>query len=228
LEPRQVDEIRLVFDEAWAMGDTVSPETRCWILAWAPFRATLCSHRLLGMLDILFQGQAQLLDYHPIYQPAANANSPDPGDRLTALRDWHRDFTFVRDPGGSPLMITVLIFIDDIGDEAGPTLVLPGTHRMPATIVTRHDQSPRADEQALPVRSGQGLIINSAIVHSRGLNHSERPRRGLVLNFGYWWMKPWDLDLPLPKDACTGIPADVERLLGLRCPSDDLYLYSPI
>jgi Phytanoyl-CoA dioxygenase (PhyH) len=228
LGPRQVEEMRAVFDEAWAKGDEVAPETRCWILAWAPFRAVLCSDRLLGLLDAVFQGQAQLLDYYPNYQPAATACPADRGERVTALRDWHRDFTFVRDPGGSPLMITVLVFIDDIGRETGPTLVLPGTHRVPATIVPRHDQSPRADEQPLPVRPGQGLILNSAIVHSRGLNRSERPRRGIVMNFGYWWMKPWDLELPLPEEARADIPADMERLLGLRSPSDNLYLSAPI
>ncbi|MGI8447129.1 MAG: hypothetical protein ACR2MP_08130, partial [Streptosporangiaceae bacterium] len=106
--------------------------------------------------------------------------------------------------------------------------VLPGTHRVPATVVARHDQAPRAAEQPLPARPGQGLILNSAIVHSRGLNRSARPRRGIVMNFGYWWMKPWDLDLPLPEDACAGIPEGTEQLLGLRCPSDNLYLSSPI
>ncbi|MGI8447428.1 MAG: phytanoyl-CoA dioxygenase family protein, partial [Streptosporangiaceae bacterium] len=149
LGPREVEEMGAVFDEAWNTGDKVAPETRCWLLAWAPFRAVLRSGRLLAVLDTLFQGQAQLLDYYPNYQPAA-APSADPRERVTALRDWHRDFTFVRDPGGSPLMITVLVFIDDISGEAGPTLVLPGTHRVPAPVIARHGQAPQTPTQPLP------------------------------------------------------------------------------
>jgi Phytanoyl-CoA dioxygenase (PhyH) len=229
LGPPQVGQLRAVFDDAWATGDKTSPEARCWILEWAPFRAILGSRRLLGILDVLFQGQAQLLDYYPIYQSSPNGRRP-PGDdqRVTTVRDWHRDFTFVRDPGGSPLMITVLMFADDICDQVGPTLVLPGSHRVPAIVVPRHDQTPRAEEQPLPVKAGHGLMLNSAIVHSRGLNQSDRPRRGVVLNFGHWWMKPWDMDLPLPQHACAGLPAEVQSLLGLRSPCDNLYLFAPI
>jgi len=120
------------------------------------------------------------------------------------------------------------MFMDDIQAGTGPTLVLPGTHKVPALVVPRHDSTPQAEEIPLPLRAGEILVLNSSIIHSRGLNTSDRPRRGIVLNFGYWWMKPWDIDLPLPQDANTGIPAETERLLGLRCPGDNLYLVSQI
>jgi hypothetical protein len=228
LEPAQLEEMRAVFDDAWMAGDTISEGIRCWILAWEPFRAVLRSPPLLSILEVLFQGQAQLLDYYPNYQASMNPMAAGPDEQAPALRDWHRDFTFVRDPDGLPLMITVLMFIDDIYAEMGPTLVLPGTHRVPAAVVPRHDQSPRPDEQPLPVRAGQALVLNSAIIHSRGLNRSDHPRRGIVLNFGYWWMKPWDADLPLPEDLRNGMPTDLEYLLGLSCPADNLYLFSAI
>jgi hypothetical protein len=108
------------------------------------------------MLHVIFGGQAQLLDYYPNCEPAAATPAGHVHESVPGERDWHRDFTFVRSPDGSPLMITVLIFMDDI------------------------------------------------------------------------WMRPWDMDLPLPQDARTGIPAGTERLLGLRCPGGNLYLVSQI
>jgi hypothetical protein len=228
LEPAEIESMRAVFGTVWAAGDAVMPETRCWVLAWEPFRAVLRSPRLVSMLSTIFDGQAQLLDYYPNYQPAMAGRQAQPREHVSTQRDWHRDFTFVRSPDGLPLMITVLIFVDDVTEDMGPTLVLPGTHRIPAQVVTRHDSSPRADELPLPVRAGEGLVLNSSIIHSRGLNNSDRPRRGVVLNFGYWWMKPWDMDLPLPEDARTGNSAEVEQLLGLRCPGDNLYLVSSL
>jgi hypothetical protein len=224
LEPDEIDAMRAAFDAAWAAGDADSPRTRCWILAWPPFRAILRSGRLLSMLDVIFDGQAQLLDYYPNYQPPATMRTV----HVSGQRDWHRDFTFVRNPDGLPLMITVLIFMDDIGDDAGPTLVLPGTHRTAEKVIPRHDSSPQPDERPLPVQAGEVLVLNSSIIHSRGLNVSDRPRRGIVLNFGYWWMKPWDMDLPLPAGMLAGITTEMEHLLGLRCPGDNLYLMSSI
>jgi hypothetical protein len=228
LEPGDLAGMRDCFGAAWAAGDAASPVARCWILGFEPFRALLRSHHLQAMLAAIFDGQAQLLDYYPNYQPAAAAGEPLPGGAGPGRRDWHRDFTFVRSADGLPLMITVLVFLDDVGEETGPTLVIPASHRVPECIVPRHDDAPRADELALPVRAGEVIVLNSSIVHSRGVNASATPRRGVVLNFGYWWMKPWDEDLPLPAGVRADITPEMEQLLGLRCPGDNLYLVSAI
>jgi hypothetical protein len=220
----EVAELRAAFQDAWAAGEKLAPQVRCWMLTAAPFRAVLNSSRLRKLLRWVFCEQAQLLDCYPIYQPPAQHPQAGPAGQ----RDWHRDFTFVRDPDGTPLMVTVLVFIDDVQDEVGPTLVLPGTHRVPHQVITRHATAPRADELALPVQSGDGLLLNSSIVHSPGQNRSARPRRGIVMNFGYWWMKPWDMELPLPPEATDGITAESQCLLGLRSPADNLYLFAAI
>ena len=227
LGPGQLEDLRLLFDSAWSAGDQASPQQRCWILRWEPFRVILGSPSLLSMLDVVFDGQPQLLDYYPNYQPPTVAGNHRNGHALQP-RDWHRDFTFVRDRDGLPLMITVLTFLDDVTAETGPTLVIPGSHRIPSRVVARHDDSPRSDELALPVRAGEVLVLNSSIIHSRGVNLSSVPRRGLVLNFGYWWMKPWDMDLPLPQEASRQLSEKMQILLGLRCPGDNLYLISQI
>ena len=223
LTPNEVAVMRAAFDDAWEAGDELAPETRCWVLAVEQFRTPLSSPRLMALLRTIFGDQAQLLDYHPIYQPPAEASGP-----VFPLRDWHRDFTFVHDQGGSPLMITIITFLDDISDELGPTVVIPGSHRVPREVVPRHDPAVHGEEVPLPARAGEGLLLNSAIVHSAGQNRSALPRRGLVMNFGYWWMKPWNMHLPLPPEFTVGLAPALEYLLGIASPSDDEYLFAPI
>ena len=87
-------------------------------------------------------------------------------------------------------IVTVLFFIEATTVENGCTLVVPGTHLLPATTTLRlrEDVGIEASgvlEQALPVPMPAGglLAIDSMIYHSAGVNETQGTRLSLTMGY---------------------------------------------
>lgn len=156
-----------------------------------------------------FGDQLQLLMY--VLRRGA---SPQGG----AARRWHRDFDFVTD---RLISLNVIVYLDDLDAADGATAVLPRSHRDPEPAAGHGEPVP--GEILVPVRAGDGLLNWSTLIHSGTPRDSAGPRRLVLLYFGYWWLKRYEHDSPLPWQAYENASRDRLRLLGALMPGRDMH-----
>jgi Phytanoyl-CoA dioxygenase (PhyH) len=217
-------------EEAWAQAlEPVASGTSRPALTHPECVDFLDSDELLAAPRQLLGEQIQLVDFFPVYQsprrwPSGAEREPDRGWIRVPERGWHRDFSFTTRRGDAPVMVTVLLFLDQIGEEQGPTVVLPGSHLDPAPPADLEGKLPYPGEVKVPLAVGDALLLNGSLLHSHARNASATPRRGLVMMFAYWWVKQHS-PLPLPDAATVGADPTRRRLLGLEQPTPDLFIY---
>ena len=200
------------FDRVWDLPGRSSQHK---LLQHQMFLELIAHPAILGRQRALFGDQTQLLQYDLLRQGPRNETFP--------LRSWHRDFVF---PGDMPLSVNTLLFLDPIGEKAGPTRVVPHSHRGGAIPSPAQSGQPHPEEVAVHAAPGDAIFINSALWHTGGRNVGDGLRRGIYLYYGYWWLKRYEPDQALPWQALEG--ADDERLtlLGVKNPgSPDLHQY---
>ena len=103
-----------------------------------------------------------------------------------AAIEWHQDFAFY--PHTNDDVLALGVIIDDMGEENGPLMVFPGTHRGP--IFDHHVDGVFAgamdlgaagldmtDAVTLTGPAGSISIHHGRIVHGSALNRSDRDRR---------------------------------------------------
>ena len=108
---------------------------------------------------------------------------------------WHQDWSYWQRTTPEN-HITIHISLDDADEESGCLHFIPGSHRwgaLPAAsfggdidqLCAHLDEDQRAAFQpvATPLKAGQASIHHSSTVHGSFANRSNRPRRGVVLNF---------------------------------------------
>jgi hypothetical protein len=172
---------------------------------------------ILDRVRAVFGHQTQLISYDVHYQRPGPVNADQE-------RWWHRDLSF---PGDTPVILTVILAVDDMPIERGPTHVVPGTHRGTALPPKDRQHEPLPGEVALTMPAGSAAFINGAIWHSKGHNVSPQMRRVIILGYGYWWLKRWFYDRDLPWQALVGASEDRLRLLGLKQPEENFHYYDP-
>jgi hypothetical protein len=108
---------------------------------------------------------------------------------------WHQDWSYWTRT--TPQRhISVYIALDDMDEENGCLQVVPGSHRwgkLPGVefggamdqLHTHLSEEQREEfaPVAVPLRAGQASIHHSGLVHGSLANRSDRPRRGIVLNY---------------------------------------------
>ncbi len=103
-----------------------------------------------------------------------------------AAIEWHQDFAFY--PHSNDDVLAVGVIIDDMGEENGPLMVFPGSHKGPihdhhldGVFVGAMDLKAcgydLADAVALSGPAGSISIHHGRIVHGSALNTSDRDRR---------------------------------------------------
>ena len=122
----------------------------------------------------------------------------------------HRDIrSFVH---GLPLMLNMLVMLDDFTLENGATFLYPGSHRLaeapaPAAFVAGADRAVG--------NAGDIVLFNSGIWHAAGDNQSDGPRRGLTLTFTVPYFKPqMDYVTVLGTEAVAAMPPHLQQVLG--------------
>jgi len=107
---------------------------------------------------------------------------------------WHHD---VGMPGvyhpRSVMMVKLFFLLDDVTEDGGCTLFLPGSHRFPLDFqlphVTEPTDMPGHAKMAFP--AGTAYFFNGRCYHAATSNRSDRPRRVLIYNYGHHWMRIW-------------------------------------
>lgn len=205
--------IRSEFDRVWELEQPRVSQHQ--LLKHRTFIDLIEHPPILDRVRGLFGAQTQLIQYDLLRQGPRSA-APE--------RSWHRDFAF---PGDAPLAVNVIVPLDEMTEERGPTRVVPGTHLGVALPPAEAKNRPLPGEVPALAAPGDATFINGAIWHTGGRNGTDGLRRGIFLYYGYWWLKRYDGDRELPWQALEGASEQRLRLLGFKMPGKDLHMYDP-
>lgn len=133
----------------------------------------------------------------------------DKPPRRTWSLPWHRDLTIaVRDVKGANReflrptlkagvphveapawllrdMLTVRVALDDVGDENGPLLVIPGSHRDVSAEDLPTERELKAMVRPMHMRAGDVLLIRPLVVHRSGPSRPGTSRHRRTLHFEF-------------------------------------------
>jgi ectoine hydroxylase-related dioxygenase (phytanoyl-CoA dioxygenase family) len=122
----------------------------------------------------------------------------------------HRDIKFYS--GDVPLMINVLVMLDDFTEENGPTLILPYSH-----LFEEKPSDEYFHENSIQVlgKKGDILFFNSNIWHCSSRNNTNEDRMALPITFSKSVIKQL-LDYPraLGYDKINDFSEDLRQILG--------------
>lgn len=144
----------------------------------------------------------RLLDFEPIHALATRLLNPyllwdlsvlsalpTPGTAKAATTSWHRDYAGMMIGGHHPGYLWFFLCLDDATPENGATWVVPGSHRTTTPEEPSHGNTWAEDDlenftSRIQVcgKAGDLLVLNPALLHSSGRNHTEKPRR--LVNIG--------------------------------------------
>lgn len=148
-----------------------------------------------------------------------------PGEDKVFHKKVHRDIRgFSSDV---PLMLNMLVMLDDFTTENGSTLLLPGSH-LKGEVPSAEDFNNNAI-QATGV-AGDVIIWNSNLFHASGTNRTNQVRRALPITFSLPYYKQL-LDYPraIGYDRYDTFEEQIRRILGYdaRVPASVSEWYSP-
>lgn len=131
---------------------------------------------------------------------------------------WHHD---VGMPGvyhpRSVMMVKLFFLLDDVSEDGGCTLFLPGSHRYPMDFrlpkVENPMEMPHHAKMAFP--AGTAYFFNGRCYHAATDNNSDRRRRVLIYNYGHHWMRIWPGYEPSERLKENAKAAVRRQLLGL-------------
>ena len=179
IDPDQVDRLRLALDAAYAR------------------RGEMFIHQLLEE-DEAF---VFLLDHPPILDRmrailgnclqlhSATARVTECGEEE---QSWHRDGPWPIDPDGTPYgslpgQINCGYYLDELTDENGPIVIVPGSHRAPFKPPEGFPRFP--DEMRVYVKPGQAVMFDGWLYHRGAANQSDSRRRACLMCYQNAWMK---------------------------------------
>ena len=211
LDAGHVTHLQAEFDRVWELEG--KPVNQIKLLKHQTFIDLIGHAPILNRHKAVFGEQIQLLQFDLLRQ-GPRSEMPE--------RGWHRDFHF---PGDTALSVNTILYLDDITEESGPTYVVPGSQRGSELPPRDGLAKPLPEEIAVHAKAGDAVFINSAIWHSGGRNQGEGLRRAIYLYYGYWFLKRYEFNQPLPWQALAGADEERLRLLGVKMPGRDLHMY---
>jgi ectoine hydroxylase-related dioxygenase (phytanoyl-CoA dioxygenase family) len=131
---------------------------------------------------------------------------------------WHHD---VGMPGvyhpRSVMMVKLFFLLEDVSEDGGCTLFLPGSHRFPLDFplpeVKNPMEMPGHTKMAFP--AGTAYFFNGRCYHAATDNNSDHARRVLIYNYGHHWMKIWPGYEPSEALQAKAKTAVRKQLLGM-------------
>ncbi len=145
-----------------------------------PVFADLIPHPpLMDVLEALFDST----EFH-FHNYKCIVKSP----RVSSVFRWHRDLPYLLH--STPNLITAMLCLDDMTEQNGATVVLPGSHKLADENVSASDAEilegdlPAGfDRVRVDCPAGSAVLFHVNIIHGGGANRSETPRRNVI---GIW------------------------------------------
>jgi ectoine hydroxylase-related dioxygenase (phytanoyl-CoA dioxygenase family) len=143
------------------------------------FARLICYEPLLDVLETLFESRE--FHFH-------NYKCINKAPQASGAFVWHRDLPYLYHSTAN--LVTAMLCLDDMTEENGATVVLPGSHLLVDENVAVGDQD--IDEADLPADmerrtvtcpAGSAVLFHVNILHGGGANRSTSPRRNVI---GIW------------------------------------------
>ncbi len=148
-----------------------------------------------------------------------------PGEDKVFHKKVHRDIRGYS--AGIPILLNMLVMLDDFTIENGATLLLPFSHLNEREITEEEFEK---DAVHATGKAGDIIIWNSNLFHASGVNHTDNVRRALPITFSLPYYKQL-LDYPraIGYDKYDSFNIEVRRILGYdaRVPESISDWYAP-
>ncbi len=117
---------------------------------------------------------------------------------------------------GKELTVSCMFALGDFTADNGATVVLPGSHRLPAGTRRGDDETDGRFEHArAEMPAGSGMIYTGKVVHGAGANVTESMRHGMHVSYVVGWLRPEEASpLMVDRDLAATLPVRARRLLG--------------
>ena len=138
------------------------------------FQETITCDEILNPLESLLGSNIEFVLNRHNHVYLRDAGSTHSLDLHRDVRHWSRTIA------------TVLIYLEETNLENGCTRVVPGSHYLPAFAHLKDEAIQEiAASQAipLPMPAGGLLAIDSMIIHSAGINRTDRTRMSMTLGY---------------------------------------------
>jgi ectoine hydroxylase-related dioxygenase (phytanoyl-CoA dioxygenase family) len=113
-----------------------------------------------------------------------------------------------------PLVVIVIVMLDDFTESNGATRIVPYSHKIPKFP---EDGIQYDDEILITGKVGDVIVINGALWHGSSANKTNKERWSINMGYGRWFIKPsFDIPRSLPKDIYDNLHDFQRELLGLR------------
>lgn len=117
---------------------------------------------------------------------------------------------------GKELTISCMFALGDFTEANGATVVLPGSHGLPAGTRRGDDEGDDRFERAVAeMPAGSGMIYTGKVVHGAGPNTTDEMRHGMHLSFVVGWLRPEEASpLMVDRELAATLPPRARQLLG--------------
>jgi ectoine hydroxylase-related dioxygenase (phytanoyl-CoA dioxygenase family) len=142
---------------------------------------------LLDNPTVLRRMQAILGTCVQLHSATARVTRPGEPDQA-----WHRDGPWPMDPEGTPYgsipgQINCGYYLDELTEENGPIVLVPGSHRVPFRPPEGMPRFP--DEVRVLAKPGQAVMFDGWLYHRGAANTSQGNRRVCLMCYQNAWMK---------------------------------------
>jgi hypothetical protein len=170
---------------------------------------TLCNSELYEYMKAYFGGNFILNSYGGL------KNLPSKPSYVAKV---HRDIRFFS--GEFPLMLNVLIMLDDFTLENGATYLLSNSHKSPEKPT---DEEFYENAERAVGKRGDVLFFNSNLWHAAGINKTTEERRAITITFTKPFMKQ-QMDYPraVGYEKMDILSTELQQMIGFysRVPSN--------
>ncbi len=179
LTSEQVDALRTALDATFAQNDEQFIH-----------QLLECNEAFAFLLDnppVFSRMKAILGECVQLHSATARVTLPGEKDQ-----NWHRDVPWPVAPEGTPYgaipgQINCGYYLDELSEENGPIVIVPGSQRVPFRPPICH--APFPEEVRVLAKPGQAVLFDGCLYHRGGANQSQAARRACLMCYQPAWMK---------------------------------------
>lgn len=169
---------------------------------------TICNSKIYDFLKDYFNGNFIINSYGGFFNLS---------HKHSYVNNIHRDIRFFS--GDFPLMLNLLIMLDDFTLDNGATYLLAGSHKKDEKPTEQefYDKSDRALG-----KKGDVLLFNSNLWHAAGINTTDQERRAITITLTKPFMKQqFDYPRAVGYDKLETMSSNLQQIIGFlsRTPS---------
>jgi ectoine hydroxylase-related dioxygenase (phytanoyl-CoA dioxygenase family) len=113
------------------------------------------------------------------------------------------------------LTVSCMFALSEFTRENGATVVIPGSHTLPAATVLRGAEFDPDEIAYAEMAVGSGMIYTGKVAHGAGRNNTEEWRYGMHVSFVSGWLRPEEASpLVVDRELAADLPERARELLG--------------